>query len=92
MEQIRIIDSDDNLYVSMLNKAPVLSPQDPDAICKFLLNIMSQSVESSRRRPENGFASRSQEIIKRHLWYENSIQRINGKIKNEIRKKEKGII
>ena len=78
------LDQDDEKYLAMLNEAPVLEWQDPDAFEKFLCEIIDRDYASAFRRPVSMYTKANDAMIRRHQFFEKRIYKPAKMVKNQL--------
>lgn len=82
IERVREIDNNDELYLKMLNAAPVLNPSDNSDMEEFLYHIFNQPLETAQRR-SNSLTVKAADAFKlRHQFSEKVLYKYIAKIRN----------
>lgn len=91
IEYIKKIDSDEELYLKMLN-APVIQPHaNVSDLKEFLLHIVEQPLDKAGRRPHSQAALAPGAMKLRHAFYENNIYSLYRKVLNQWIRFRKGV-
>ncbi len=70
IERVRKIDNNDELYLKMLNTAPVLNPSDNSDLAEFLYHIFDQPLQTAQRRSKSLTVKRIDAFKLRHQFSE----------------------
>ena len=84
LEKVKELDQDDEKYLAMLNEAPVLEWQNPDAFEQFLCEIIDRDYASAFRRPVSMYTKANDAMIRRHQFFEKHIYKPAKMVKNQL--------
>ena len=90
IERVKEIDCNDELYLKMLNSAPVLSPSDNSDMVKFLYNIFEQPLDKAQRRSKSLTVKGADAFKLRHQFTEKWFYRFIGKLRNTYIRLKRG--
>ena len=84
LQKVKEIDQNDELYLSMINEAPVKTWLDTDAFEKYLCYIIDQDYKTAFRRPNSMYTRANDALIRRHQFFEKYIYRYGKMAKNTL--------
>lgn len=90
IEQVKEIDNNDELYLSMLNE-PIIQPDaDVAELSDFLYSIFDQPLSSAKRRSQSQPTKGMEAMKLRHVFFETKIYTYYKKGKNQLARLKKG--
>lgn len=92
IDKIKEIDSNDELYLNMLNAQIIQPKADVHELKDFLLPIFERPLELARRRPRSQAALALADVKLRHEFFETKIYRYYRKVLNQFIRFRKGAI
>lgn len=90
-ERVKEIDNNDELYLQMINE-PIINPEIVlDDLREFLYHIFDQSLSAASRRPSGSLTAKMHdEMIMRHMFFEDKIYWYVRKVKHALQRLKRG--